>query len=103
MKVASPNAKVAQDAVSRSELGHDQAASAQVLDEAAEDGVGYAGHGRKHGGRSDADIPDLHRLGKRTCPCGDGRLARPPHRCIRVVPELLHDMILLSFPDETIS
>src|SRR6266446_3779303 len=104
MKVASPNAQVAQNAVSRGELGHDQAASTKVLDEAAEDGVSYAGHGGKHGGRSDADIPNLQDRRKH---CGDkqrgdGRLARPTDPCIRVVPELLHSLILRSFPANAI-
>src|SRR6266852_3498055 len=67
MKVASPNAKIAQDAVGRGELGHNQAASAEVLDEAAEDGVGNAGHGREHGGGSDADAADLQGRGKHPC------------------------------------
>jgi hypothetical protein len=44
---------LAQHAVGRGELGHDQAASAEVADEAAEDGVGDAGHGSEHGGGSD--------------------------------------------------
>jgi hypothetical protein len=94
MKIAAPNAQVAQDAVSRGELGHDQTASAKVLDKAAEDGVGDPGHGRKHGGRSDANVPNLQDRRKQ---CGDGRLARPSHRYIRGVPELLHSLILRSF------
>jgi hypothetical protein len=99
MKIAAPNAQVAQDAVSRGELGHDQAASAKVLDKAAEDGVGDPGHGRKHGGRSEANVPNLQDRRKQCGDgqCGDGRLARPSHRCIRVVPELLHSLILRSF------
>ena len=59
MQVATADALVAQHAVGRSELGHDQAASAQVLDEAAEDGVGDAGHGGEDGGGGDADVADL--------------------------------------------
>ena len=46
---------VAHDAVGRGELGHHQAAAAQVADEAAEHGVGYASHGREHGRRTDFD------------------------------------------------
>jgi hypothetical protein len=42
MKVSSADALVAQHTVSRGELGHDQAASAKALDEAAEDSVGDA-------------------------------------------------------------
>ena len=38
------------DAVRAGELGHDEAAAAQVADEAAEHGVGDAGHGRENGG-----------------------------------------------------
>src|SRR3984893_8750794 len=33
----------------------------------------------------------------RATAASDGRLARPSHRCIRVVPELLHSLILRSF------
>ena len=41
------------DAVRAGELGHDQPAAAQIADEAAEHGVGDAGHGREHRGRGD--------------------------------------------------
>src|ERR1700674_1085957 len=97
MKVASPNAQVAQDAVSRGELGHDQAASAKILDEAAEDGVGDAGHGSKHRGGSDAYVPNLQNRRKQ---CGDGRPPARSHCGIRIVPEFVHHLILLSFPVE---
>src|ERR1700686_4549546 len=103
MKIAAPNAQVAQDAVSRGELGHDQAASAKVLDKAAEDGVGDAGHGCKHGGRSDADVSNLQNRGKHPGQGGDGGIARPSHRRIRVVPELLHDLILRPFSSNAIA
>src|SRR5208283_3552186 len=103
VKVASADALVAQDAVGRSELGHDQPASAQVFDEAAEDGIGDSGHGSQHGGGSDADVADLEacrkdlsRCGDKSC--GDGRFARPIHRCIRIVPELSHRLYSTSFP-----
>ena len=46
------------DAVRAGELGHDQAAAAQVADEAAEHRVGDAGHGRQHGGRGHAHGSD---------------------------------------------
>src|SRR5208283_5930090 len=59
VKVASADALVAQHTVGRGELGHDQAASAKALDEAAEDGVGDAGHGREHGGGGDRNVPNL--------------------------------------------
>src|SRR5206468_9897993 len=36
---------LAEDAVGRGELGHDESASAQVADEASKDGVGDARHG----------------------------------------------------------
>ena len=42
---------VAQDAVSRGELGHDQTAAAEVANEAAEDSIRNTGHGREDGGR----------------------------------------------------
>ena len=43
----------AEDAVGRSELGHDQPAATQVANEAAEDGIGDTGHRCQHRGRSD--------------------------------------------------
>jgi len=48
----------AEDAVGRRELGHDEAASAEVADEAAEDGVGDAGHGGEDGRGGDGDGAD---------------------------------------------
>src|SRR5689334_20894279 len=47
-----------QDAVSRGELGHDEAASAEIADETAKDGIGDTGHGREHGGGGDIDVAD---------------------------------------------
>ena len=49
----------AQDAVRRSELGHDESASAKIADEAAEYGVGDASHGGKHRRRGDGKWADL--------------------------------------------
>ena len=40
------------------EFGHQQAASAQIANEAAEYRIGHAGHGRQYGGRSYAHRPD---------------------------------------------
>jgi len=50
VEVASADSLVAEEAVGGGELGHDQAASAEVFDEAAEDGVGDTGHGGEDGG-----------------------------------------------------
>jgi len=57
---ASGLARVARgaDAMRARELGHDQPAATQVADEAAENRVGDAGHGRQHGGRLNGDGPD---------------------------------------------
>jgi hypothetical protein len=46
---------VADDAVGGGELGHHEAASAEIANEAAEDGVGDSSHGREHGGGTDFD------------------------------------------------
>ena len=56
VQVASANALIAEDAVGGGELGHDQAASAEIFDEAAEDGVGDSGHRGQDGGGRDADV-----------------------------------------------
>ena len=48
----------AEHTVSRGELSHDQAASAQVANEAAEDGVGDAGHGGEDRRGGDGDGAD---------------------------------------------
>jgi hypothetical protein len=103
MKVSSADALVAQHTVSRGELGHDQAASAKALDEAAEDSVGDARHGREHSGGGDRDVANLQGRRKHPCWWSDGRLARPIRRCVRFVPELLHSLILRSFLGETIA
>ena len=65
VQVASADALVAEHAVGGGELGHDQAASAEILDEAAEDGVGDAGHGGEDGGGRDADVANGEGSGKR--------------------------------------
>ena len=41
------------------ELGHDQAAAAQIADKAAKDGVGYAGHGGKNRCRGNGQWTNL--------------------------------------------
>jgi hypothetical protein len=56
VEITPADALVAQHAVGRGELGHDQSASAEVLDEAAEDGIGYSGHRGEDGGGGDADV-----------------------------------------------
>src|SRR5579872_981729 len=88
-----------QNAVRRSELGHDQAASAQVADEASEDGVRHPGHRREDRRGGNRDIAD--------CKTGRDWLQGPrsndPWRCqptcrsaraTRIVPKLLHRLIL---------
>src|SRR5208337_4527718 len=74
VKVASLDALVAQNAVGRGELGHDQAASAKVLDEATENRVGDPGHGGEHGGGGDGDPADAQ--ARRELPCGADILVR---------------------------
>ena len=44
-------------AVRAGELGHNQPAAAQAADEAPENGIGDARHGRQHGGGSDPTPP----------------------------------------------
>ena len=46
-------------AVGRCELGHDQAAAAEIANESAKDRVGHAGHGSKHRGGRNCDGADL--------------------------------------------
>ena len=46
-------------AVRAGELGHDEPASALGADQAAENRVGHADHGRKHGRRLDVGASDL--------------------------------------------
>ena len=79
--------------VGRSELGHDQPASAKVSDKAPEDSVGDASHGREHGRWGDVTLPivrsrglagsgEIRALADKTCPT-------------RVIPELLHLLFYL--------
>src|SRR5450432_910202 len=82
----------AQNAVGRSELGHDQPAAVEVADEAAKDRVGDAGHGREDGGGGDGDSAD----GKA---CGDWarsglQSSDCAMRALRSVPAFLHCSIL---------
>ena len=51
------------DAVGTGELRHDQPAAALVANQAAENRIGDAGHGREHGRRSDLHGADLERAG----------------------------------------
>ncbi len=46
------------------EFGHHQSAAALVADQAAENGVGNAGHGRQHGRGRDADAADAEFTGE---------------------------------------
>src|SRR5262252_7645552 len=59
VQVSSANALVAEQTVGRGELGHDQAASPELLDEAAKHGVRDAGHGRQDCGGTNFDCPDV--------------------------------------------
>ena len=81
---------VADDAVGRGELGHHQAAAAEVADEAAEDRVGDAGHGRQHGRGTNFDATER-----------DGRghaRARGRDPFGRIVEKLVHDEIVTKPP-----
>ena len=49
---------VANNAVGRCELGHHQAAAAQIANETAEDGIRHASHGREHGSGTNFDAAD---------------------------------------------
>ena len=55
----------ADNAVRTGEFGHDETATALITHEAAEDGVGDAGHGGEHGGGGDDGITDDVAFGKR--------------------------------------
>src|ERR1700692_1008964 len=97
---------LAEHAVRRRELGHDQAAAPQVADKAAEHGIGDASHGCENRGRGDSDIADeeslWHQLqwlclADKACPELVEGSVRPTRAFpIRVVPELLHISILLG-------
>ena len=54
------------DAVRAGELGHDEPAPAQFANEAAEYGIGHAGHGREHRGGGEFTGPIENCVGK-TC------------------------------------
>src|SRR5579872_172555 len=87
---------LAQDAVGRGELGHDEATSAQIADEAPEDSIGDSSHGREDGGGRDRDCADLESRRDRLQPSSfAGWGARATSAVARVVPVLLHGSILL--------
>ena len=104
-------------AIGRCELGHDQATSAQVADEAAEDCVSHPSHGSqdRRWGNGDAADGDAGghgsprcRWGDKACPFGKLRAGSElvdggvrSTRAVRVVPELLHVSILLGGPNES--
>src|SRR5579862_1053246 len=98
MQIASSHTRVAQNTVGRGELGHDQAASTEILDEATENGVSDSGHRSQNRGWRDANIADGQAIGKHAGMWGDGALPRLDRTCTRAVPELVHKLILLSFP-----
>src|SRR5208282_3066240 len=85
---------------------HDQAASAEVANEAAEDCVSDASHGSENRGRSDRDGADCkalgywqqgHCLADKACPeLVEGSVSPKRTRPTRIVPELLHRSILLG-------
>jgi hypothetical protein len=58
VKIPSADTLVAQHPIGRRELSHNQPASAEVFDEAAEDSVSNSGHGREHRSWSNADVAD---------------------------------------------
>src|SRR5260370_20592849 len=89
---------LAEHAVGRGELGHDQAAAAQVADEAAEDGVGDAGHGSQDCGWGNLNSADGEPHGNGLqWRCQSDRSVRPT----RVVPGLAHCSILLGLSSES--
>src|SRR5271157_2579518 len=80
-------------AIGRGELGHDQAASAEVANEAPKDGVGNARHRSQDRCGSDLDIADRHPIGHGSdCTGEDARVDT------RIFPELAHLAILLPSP-----
>src|SRR5580698_4482862 len=83
---------LAEHAISRGELGHDQPTSAQVADEPPENRVSNTGHRRQHSCRSNVDVADGQTGGdwlQSLCP------AHNRTRPTRVVPGLAHRSILL--------
>ena len=80
---------VADDAVGRGELGHHQAAAAQVANEAAEDGIGHARHGGQHGCRTNFDSAERDAGGH----TGPGRRDTLGW----IVEKLVHHKILTGF------
>ena len=81
-------------AIGRGELGHDQAASAEVANESPKDGVGNARHRSQNGRGSDLDIADRQSVGHGgDCTGEDARV--DTHR---IFPELAHLAILLPSP-----
>src|SRR5271156_6001086 len=78
--------------VGRGELGHDQAASPEIANEAAKDRVRNARHGSQDCRGSNLKIADHHPI-RHTCGSDDGR---PYIR--RIVPVLAHPSILLPSP-----
>src|SRR5215470_17740097 len=64
---------MAGEAVSRGELGHHQAASAEVANKAAKNRVGDAGHGCEDSGGTDFDSAERHRRGNASTGRGGAR------------------------------
>src|SRR5579863_9587396 len=89
-----------EDAVGRSELGHDQAASAKVADEAAENGVSHASHGSKDRGGRNGDVADGEAIRDRLQWLWLAGRTAHAKRDVRVVPELAHISVSYerSFP-----
>src|SRR5437899_12106925 len=81
----------AENAIGRGELSHDQAASAKIANEAAEDGVGYARHRGEDGGGEDGHSAEANGLGDGHVfsTGGDARAY-----IARIVPEFPHKSIL---------
>ena len=81
----------AQHAIGGRELGHDQAASAEIADEAAEDRIRNARHGREHGCGSNIHGSNLQ--ARRN----DGQPFLLRTRRDRIIPKLTHRSILTSY------
>jgi len=85
---------VTDDAVGGGELGHHQPASAEIADEAAENGVGNAGHGREDGGGTDFDVAERER--------GGDAGVRGSDALGRIVEKLGHELILAGLAKNNI-
>src|SRR5450755_3740375 len=97
VEIAAANPQVAEHAVGGGEFGHDQAASAKMLDEAAKNRVGDARHRSEHRRRGNRHVTDAERAGKGASTALARNFDRRSVRTARILPELLHSSILRPF------